>query len=80
MEISKSLEEAITFFTNKFNVEYGGQSKEENHEDWMNCLKYVGKYGLYYEVFEVAHQNLPKNATFEQCSRAIGEQMDEWDL
>lgn len=74
------IEEAVKFFSRKFNVEYGGQTKEDNFKDWKKCLKYVGKYGLYYEVFVVAYENLTESSTFSQCSSAIGVQMYEWDL
>lgn len=81
MKDNKSkIEEAVEFFSHKFNVEYDGQTKEENFKDWKKCLEYVGKYGLYYEVFVFAHENLNEDSTFSQCSSAIGIQMAEWDL
>ena len=79
-DVKSKVEEAVKFFSRKFNVEYDGQTKEENFQDWKNCLEYVSKYGLYYEVFVLAHEKLSEESTFSQCSRAIGIQMDEWDL
>ena len=79
-EIMLEVNNAITFFTKKFNVDTKECSASENLKDWKKCIEYVGKYGLVYEVFAIAHQNLPENASFQQCSTAIGAQMDEWDL
>ncbi len=74
------VEAAIEFFTKKFYVDNEEGSKEENLQDWKNCISYVGKYGLHYEVFVAAHEELDPDESFIQCSRAIGTQMDEWDL
>ena len=53
---------------------------DEDREDFNNCIKHVGKYDLYYEVFTIARQNLDPNPTKQECLNAIGHQMDEWDL
>ncbi len=74
------VEKAIEFFTERFAVDNAEGTKEENLQDWKNCIEYVGKYGLIYEVFVVAHELLIKDATFTQCVAEIGTQMCEWDL
>lgn len=78
--IKTDVNNAIRFFTKKFNISHGGLSATENSQDWRSCLEYVSSYGLEYEVFVMAHQNLSEESTFNQCSAEIGHQMDEWDL
>ena len=79
-KITTELNAAFMFFAKKFNVSHGGLSATENFQDWRSCLQYVSSYGLEYEVFVIAHQNLSEESTFNQCSAEIGHQMDEWDL
>tara|TARA_Y100001956_G_C4020375_1_gene141704 strand:- start:319 stop:564 length:246 start_codon:yes stop_codon:yes gene_type:complete len=79
-EVENEVHEAVGFFTKKFAVDNKHGDKDSNMKDWKACLEYVGKYGLFYEVFVVARETLSEESTFEQCSAAIGNQMSEWDL
>lgn len=72
--MSRKFKEVMDFFDSKLGVGDGA-------EDWEKCKEYVGKYGLEYEVFELAYESIaPERASEKTCIAAISHQMDEWDL